>query len=230
MSFDVIIDGANISHVTSTKIVAARIENAINELSKFGLEGHAIVPGYMYDGKNQNKRFIDLEVVDRLISCEKLSLVNGNDDAILISSAYDVDSLILSNDSFNDHRSKHWCTSDVINFIDKRRITFSIVKDLFVIPLEDRCKIAVYQSEKKKEADNEIDLATFKELVIKDPASFDIKTDYLPAPVNKLIEILNEKKKHRLSEVSSKVKKETGYSIKDMFGNSTRASQFLKEH
>jgi hypothetical protein len=227
MSFDIIIDGTNISHVTSTKIMAARIEEAINGLSMFGLEAHAIAPSYMYDGKN--KKFIDLEVVDRLISSGKLSLVNGNDDAILISLAYDVDSLILSNDSFSDHKSKNWCTSEVRKFIDKRRVTFSFIQDFFVIPLEDRCKIAKYQDEKK--GHNKVfDVPTFKEIVIKDPASFDIEIDNLPEPVNKLIQIIYDTKKHRLSDVSSRIKVETGYSINDLFGNTKRASQFLKKH
>lgn len=228
MSFDVIIDGANISHITSTEIVAARIENAIDGLSKFGLEAHVIFPQYMYEGKSKNKKLADTEVVDRLCSTGKLSLVNGDDDAILISAAYDANSFILSNDSFSDHKSKKWCTPEVINFIDNHRLTFSFVDNFFIVPLEDRCKIEKYRNTKIKDGYEELDVPVFKARVSKDPNSYNTETHNLPKPVNRLLEILNDTKNHRLSDVSSRLKNETGYSINDLFGKSKIAVQFLE--
>ncbi len=229
MCIDIIIDGANISHIKSTEIVAARIEKAIDELSKFGLEAHAVFPQYIYERKNKNKKIIDFEVIDALISSGKLSLVDGNDDVILISLAYDDGALILSNDSFSDHKSKSWCTSEVRKVIDNRRIKFSFVKDRFVIPLEDRCKITKCQNEKKTGCNEEINIPNFKDIVTNNLDSLCFEEDILPEPVNKLIEIVDCPKKHRLSDVSSKIKTETGYSINDVFGNSKKASKFLEK-
>ncbi|MCQ6963676.1 NYN domain-containing protein [Methanolobus chelungpuianus] len=234
MSFDVIIDGANISHVTSTKIVAARIEHAIDGLSTFGLEAHAILPQYMYNGKNKNKNVTDVSVIDRLLSAKKISLVNVDDDNILISAAFDADSLILSNDSFSDHISKSWCTLELRDFIKDRRLSFCFVEDRFIIPLSDRCKINKYHIEKKGhilEQNTEtkvVDIPNFKELVVKNPTCSSIPTEKLPEPVTKLLGIVSDSKKHRLSDVSSKLKKEAGFSINDIFGNTKRASLFLE--
>lgn len=236
MSYDVIIDGANVAYSTSNTIVAARIEEAINVFLKDGLEAHAVLPNYMYKGKNKNKKISDPEVVDRLLSANKLSLVSGDDDGMLISAAVKADALILSNDSFSDHKKKSWCTPEVISFIDKRKLSFSFVGKLFIIPLEDKCKINRYRNEKemhiselKKEEKLE-DVSAFKNIVTKDPACSDIRIEDIPEPVRILEGMLQGNKRYRLSDASSKLKEETGYSLNNLFGNSKNASKFLQNH
>jgi hypothetical protein len=176
-----------------------------------------------------------VEIIDKLISTGQLSLVDGEDDGIIITVAYESDCLILTNDSFSDHKDKKWCTDEIKNFINDRRLTFSFVGGNFLVPLKDQCKIKEYLKSKKPlenkspaKKSRPVNLPFFKESVIKDSTCSGISAEQFPKEVGTLLKMLEGNNRKRLSDVSSRLKVKTGFSVNDIFVNSKRASQFLE--
>ncbi|MCL7413332.1 MAG: hypothetical protein M8353_06910 [ANME-2 cluster archaeon] len=214
----VYIDGANVAHKDSKTIHASRIEIALNDLTKEGFESHALLPDY------QVKKMEDPEIVKKLVNEGRLTLITNYDDVVLITRAYDNNAWILTNDRFRDHKNKDWWTPEINLLISNRMIPYEIIEGELSIPLDVRLKIEKYSNECSM---HQLSVPEFKKHATNGGVSTDIPLKELPEPVQVAINLITGKE-ITYSDWGSLVKNETGYRLKDLFGNVKHASRFLK--
>lgn len=216
----VYIDGANVAYKDNKTICAFRIDTALNEMQKLGFEPHALLPSYM------EKKVIDLHVLNKLVSEERLSFISNNDDEALITIAYEKDAFILTNDRFKDHKDKDWWSRKIEDWLRSRLITYEFIEGDLSIPMSMRNRLSRYL---KESTSQRMSVYEFKKSATNGGASSETPIEAFPEPVQKLLKLIRETPDvTTISALGSQLKKTTGYGPNDLFGNSRHTARFLK--
>ena len=223
----VYIDAQNVGHENEEMISGLRIEAALNAMQKYGYEVHAVLPSYLITGKKQIRKIIkNQDIIKKLISEKRLSLVSNDDDEAIITTAYDNNGFILTNDRYEDHKSKNWCTPEINKWIKSKLITFDFVEEKFTIPLSERER----QNIKSEDSSiSQMSISEFKAHVTNGGFSSDTSSEVFPAPVQKMLKLIQDKSDEiRLDAFGSQLKNVIGYTLNDLFGKRKHAARFLE--
>ena len=223
----VYIDAQNVGHENEETISGLRIEAALNAMQKYGYEVHAVLPSYLITGKKQIRKIIkNQNVIKKLISEKQLSLVSNDDDEAIITTAYDNNGFILTNDRYEDHKGKNWCTPEINKWIKSKLITFDFVEEKFTIPLSERERRNI---QSKDPSTSQMSIYDFKAHIKSDDLSSDTQSEMFPVPVLKMFNLIQEKPDEiRLDAFGSQLKSEIGYTLNSLFGNIKHAARFLE--
>ena len=227
MELKVYIDAQNIGHENDKTISGLRIEAALGEMEKYGFKSHAILPSYLITGKQNNSKIIkNPNIIKKLIDEKRLSLVSNNDDEAIITTAYDDDAFILTNDRYSDHKTKKWCTPEINKWMKSKLITFDFIEEKFIISLSERKRLNI---QSKHPSISQIAIPDFKTHVTNGGFSSDTSSEVFPTPVQKMLKLLQGKSNEiRLDAFGSQLKSKIGYKLNDLFGNAKHATKFLE--
>lgn len=227
MKRKVCIDAQNVGHENGM-ISGLRIEDAFNAMEKYGFEAHAILPSHLITGENGRKRTIvkHPEIIKKLVSEKRLSLVSNNDDEAIITTAYDNDGFILTNDRYRDHKDKKWCTPRIKKIFEYNLITFDFIEEKFTIPLSERKRLNIRS---ENSLIPHISIPDFKAHATNGGVPKDIPFDALPEQVRIIPELISQNSGEiTLAALGSQLKNATGCKLKDLFGNAKHATRFLE--
>ena len=220
------IDGANVAYDGTGKISVSRIKSVIDGLKKYGLEAHVILPSYMLNGKDSRKKVDRPEFIQKLMESGKLDLIQNDDDIALITAAYEMKCFILSNDKFGNYKQKYWCTPEIREWIEESRISYEIIEGNLVIPADSLCKIKrLLQAEKSVQNIYQNDLKEVSSGAYTETS--DKGSDLI---TEKIVDIVRKTSKNTsFAMLGSEIKKETGRTMTQQFGNAKKFAQFLAE-
>ena len=227
MKQKMIIDTQNVGHVDDKTIIGLRIEAAFDWMEQYDFKAHAILPSYLITGKkNIDKTIQNQNIIEKLIREKRLSLVSNDDDEAIITTAYDNDAFILTNDRYKDHKCEKWCTPEIKKFLESKLITFDFIEEKFTIPMSARKRLNI---QSKDSSISQMSIPDFKAQVISGVFSSDTSSEEFPAPVLKMLKLIQEKSDEiRLDAFGSQLKSKIGYKLNDLFGNAKHATRFLE--
>lgn len=227
MKLKIYVDAQNIGHIDEKTIDGLRIEAALDAMEKYGFEAHAILPMYLIRGKkNKRKTIKNQDIIEKLISEKRLSLVSNEDDEAIITTAYDNDAFILTNDRYNDHKGKKWCTPEINKWMKSKLITFDFIEEKFTIPLSERIRLNIQVNDSPAPL---MTVPDFKIRATNGGVPSKIPFEALPEPVQKISELISQNPDEiTLAALGSQLKTATGCKLNDLFGNAKHAARFLE--
>ena len=216
----VYMDGANIIHVNKKTISISRLETAYDEMQKYGLKAHILLPNYML------KKVDNPEIVNKMISEGRLSLISNNDDEALITIAYEKNAFILTNDRFEDHKKKKWWTPEMDEWSKIKLIPFEFIKEDFLIPLGVQHRLKIHLNDSLI---SPMSVSDFKERATNGGVSLSKSFESLPNPVQTMLELISQNSNEMtLAALGTHLKTKTDYRLNDIFGKAKHAARFLK--
>lgn len=216
----VYMDGANIIHVDKKTIRTSRLEIASDEIQKYGLKAHILLPNYML------KKVDNPEIVKKMISEGRLSLISNNDDEALITRAYEKNAFILTNDRFEDHKKKKWWTPEMDEWSKTKLITFDFIEDDFLIPLSVRHHLKIKLNDSPT---SPMSVSDFKGHATNGGVSLSKSFESFPKPVQTMLELISQNSNEMtLAALGTHLKTKTDYRLNDLFGKAKHAARFLK--
>ncbi|MCK4799306.1 MAG: hypothetical protein KAT05_18175 [Spirochaetes bacterium] len=217
MTNKVYIDGANIAHEDSKTIICSRIETALNEMEKLGLDPHALLPNYII------KKIKSPEIVEKLKNERRLSLISNDDDEALITVAYEEDAFILTNDRFKNHKNKEWWSPELDKWMEAKHIPYEFIKGNILISKSEKYKLDTYLN------NLQMSLSEFKNKATNGGVSKGTPTESFPEPVQQMLNLIERiHDEITLAALGSELKNLTGCKLNDIFGNSKYAARFLE--
>jgi hypothetical protein len=226
MKQKVYMDAQNVGHIDEKTISGLRIEAALDTMEKDGFETHAILPSHLITGKkNKRKTIKNQDIIEKLIREKRLSLVSNEDDEAIISAAHSYHGFILTNDRYNDHKDKEWCTPEIKKLIKSKLITFDFIEEKFTLPLSERKHLNIQENDSPTPP---MTVPDFKKRATNGGISSKIPFEALPEPIQKIPELISQNSgEMTLAALGSQLKNATGCKLKDLFGNAKHATRFL---
>ena len=216
----VYMDGANIIHVDKKTIRTSRLEAAYDAMQKYGLRAHIILPNYML------KKVDNQEIVNKMISEGKLSLISNDDDEVLITIAYEKDAFILTNDRFENHKKKEWWTPKMDGWSKTKLITFDFIEEDISIPLSVRHHLKINLNDSPTSL---MSVSDFKGHATNGGVPLSTSFESLPKPVQTMLELISQNPNEMtLATLGTRLKAKTDCRMNDLFGKSKHTSRFLK--
>ena len=223
----VYIDAQNVGHENEDMINGLRIKASLDIMEEYGFEAHAVLPGHLITGEKQNRKIVKhKEILKKLVREKRLSLVSNNDDVAIITAAFDNDAFILTNDRYNDHKDKKWCTPEISKWMKSKLITFDFIESKIVIPMSERIRRNTHLN---KSPTPPMSLPDFKAYATNGGVPKDTPFDALPEPVQRMSELISKNRSEMtLAALGSQLKSKTDLGLKDLFGKAKHAARFLK--
>ena len=216
----VYMDGANIIHVDKKTISISRLETAYDEIQKYGLKAHILLPNYML------KKVDNPEIVNKMISEGRLSLISNNDDEALITIAYEKNAFILTNDRFEDHKKKEWWIPEMDEWSKIKLIPFEFIKEDILIPLGVQHRLKIHLNDLPT---SPMSVSDFKGHATNGGVSSSRSFESFPKPVQTMLELISQNSNEMtLAALGTHLKAKTDYRLNDLFGKAKHAARFLK--